>query len=233
LQFNGQYTDAESGLIYLRARYYDPATGQFLSVDPLAARTRARYTYAAENPLSNTDPSGLDWIDTLGGSLVGAADNASLGIGPKLRETLGIEYKASSQTAYNAGAGVFIAASMLDGVGEAALTARAAAALDDELVLVRGGTNTVERFLKGSGVTTDTAGNLSGVSVNSGRSVEEAAQGIKNGQIGVTTVGRVRSAGGEVVRDPTAYNPGHCLINGCSAQTLSELFTPTIKNPWK
>jgi RHS repeat-associated protein len=34
--YAGQWTDSESGLQYLRARSYDPAAGQFLSVDPLA-----------------------------------------------------------------------------------------------------------------------------------------------------------------------------------------------------
>ena len=28
LGYAGEYTDAETGFIYLRARYYDPATGQ-------------------------------------------------------------------------------------------------------------------------------------------------------------------------------------------------------------
>jgi RHS repeat-associated protein len=51
--------DAESGLIYLRARYYDPATGQFLSRDPLVAMTGEAYGYAGDNPLNGTDPSGL------------------------------------------------------------------------------------------------------------------------------------------------------------------------------
>lgn len=69
--------------------------------------------------------------------------------------------------------------------------------------------------------------------MNSGRTVEEAAQGIKNNQIGVSTVGDVRNAGGTVTRDPTPYNPNHCLISGCTADVLSDLFTPTIKNPWK
>ena len=41
LSYAGQYRDAESGLIYLRARYYDPTTGQFLSRDPLVASTRS------------------------------------------------------------------------------------------------------------------------------------------------------------------------------------------------
>jgi RHS repeat-associated protein len=56
--FAGQYTDAESGLLYLRARCYDPATGQFLSVDPLATLTRETYPYVHDDPVNETDPSG-------------------------------------------------------------------------------------------------------------------------------------------------------------------------------
>jgi len=37
--FAGQYTDSESGLQYLRARYYDPSTEQFLTIDPLQSVT--------------------------------------------------------------------------------------------------------------------------------------------------------------------------------------------------
>jgi RHS repeat-associated protein len=39
-------------LIYLRARTYDPATAQFLSVDPLVGATRAPYTYVEDNSLT-------------------------------------------------------------------------------------------------------------------------------------------------------------------------------------
>jgi RHS repeat-associated protein len=59
LQYNGQYADTETGFIYLRARYYDPATVQFLTIDPAAPASRARYAYGAGNPLTNTDPTGL------------------------------------------------------------------------------------------------------------------------------------------------------------------------------
>jgi RHS repeat-associated protein len=64
LGYNGQYTSTDTGLIYLRARTYDPATGQFLSVDPLASLTRAPYTYAEDNPLNFGDPTGLIWSPT-------------------------------------------------------------------------------------------------------------------------------------------------------------------------
>jgi RHS repeat-associated protein len=59
VQYDGQYTDAESGYQYLRARYYNPATGQFLTRDPLVSLTGSAYGYAAENPLNTADPSGL------------------------------------------------------------------------------------------------------------------------------------------------------------------------------
>lgn len=58
-QFAGQYRDSESGLYYLRARYYDPATGQFISRDPAVATTRQPYSYTYDNPLNVTDPTGL------------------------------------------------------------------------------------------------------------------------------------------------------------------------------
>lgn len=59
LQYAGEYTDAETGFQYLRARYYDPATGQFLNRDPLVSLTGQPYQYANNNPLNYTDPSGL------------------------------------------------------------------------------------------------------------------------------------------------------------------------------
>jgi RHS repeat-associated protein len=57
-QYAGQYRDTESGLYYLRARYYDPGTGQFISRDPMVTTTRQPYAYVADNPLNRTDPSG-------------------------------------------------------------------------------------------------------------------------------------------------------------------------------
>ena len=47
------------GLHYLRARYYDPTTAQFLSRDPAVAKTRSPYGYAMGSPLNRVDPSGL------------------------------------------------------------------------------------------------------------------------------------------------------------------------------
>jgi RHS repeat-associated protein len=90
LGFAGQYTDAETGLQYLRARFYDPATGQFLSRDPIEGLTRQPYSYARQNPLNLVDPSGLvgevtgggcavgEVVDPLGGCIPGAAGGAAV-----------------------------------------------------------------------------------------------------------------------------------------------------------
>jgi RHS repeat-associated protein len=56
--FAGGYTDPV-GLIYLLHRYYDPQTGQFLSVDPLVDRTLQSYSYANGDPVNDADPSGM------------------------------------------------------------------------------------------------------------------------------------------------------------------------------
>ena len=59
LEYTGQYTDPVTGFVYLRARYYDPATAQFLTVDPAVAVTGNAYDYALDDPVNGSDPTGL------------------------------------------------------------------------------------------------------------------------------------------------------------------------------
>jgi len=63
----------------LRARDYDPVTGQFLTVDPAVDSTRQPYAYVGNNPVSRTDPSGLDWQDEVAAFGLGALDGATMG----------------------------------------------------------------------------------------------------------------------------------------------------------
>ena len=61
--YNGEQYTPQTGLIYLRARNYDPATGTFTSRDTYLGDqtnpvTRNRYTYANNNPVMYQDPSG-------------------------------------------------------------------------------------------------------------------------------------------------------------------------------
>ena len=60
-RYNGEYYDQESGLIYLRNRYYDPATGRFMTEDP-AKDGLNWYVYCGNNPVNFVDPLGL-WMD--------------------------------------------------------------------------------------------------------------------------------------------------------------------------
>ncbi len=60
LRLPGQIFDAETGLHYNRARYYDPEAGQYLTPDPLGTPDGPNpYAYVAFNPLRNVDPDGL------------------------------------------------------------------------------------------------------------------------------------------------------------------------------
>jgi RHS repeat-associated protein len=74
--FAGQLRMAtEHQLIYLRARTYDPATAQFLSSDPMSAHSGEPYSYAADNPVSSSDPTGL----TVYGGCISASLKTGLG----------------------------------------------------------------------------------------------------------------------------------------------------------
>ena len=57
-RYCGEYADSESGLVYLRARYYDSVIGAFISEDPIKSGTNW-YVYANNNPVSYIDPLGL------------------------------------------------------------------------------------------------------------------------------------------------------------------------------
>lgn len=107
--------------------------------------------------------------------------------------------------------------------------------LPDNALVVRGGLNLPEQFETGSGVVIDDQGKLQRVSVNCAaeKTVQELAQTIPNNRIGVTNVGDVRAAGGDVVMAHRTWNPYHCMLGGIDAQTASALFMPTVVNPNK
>jgi RHS repeat-associated protein len=59
--FTGREYDAKSGLYYYRSRYYDPAIGRFLSVDPVDAVNP--YPYADNSPTNRVDPNGTNAVE--------------------------------------------------------------------------------------------------------------------------------------------------------------------------
>ena len=61
--FTGHVNDADTGLVYMQQRYYDPAAGRFLSVDPVTTSAKDggsfnRYVYGNNNPYRFKDPDG-------------------------------------------------------------------------------------------------------------------------------------------------------------------------------
>jgi RHS repeat-associated protein len=81
-KFTEQERDDETGLDYMHARYFANVQGRFTSVDPLqvSARPRSpqswnRYSYALNNPLRYSDPSGM----TTSGAYSGDMDGPGVG----------------------------------------------------------------------------------------------------------------------------------------------------------
>jgi len=65
LGYDGEYTDAETGFVYMIHRYYDPVTSQFLSVDPLTDETSIPYAFTGGDPVNESDPSGESFLGAL------------------------------------------------------------------------------------------------------------------------------------------------------------------------
>jgi len=86
-RFTGKERDAESGNDYFGARYYASSMGRFMSPDPVFATVDRiadpqqwnMYAYAGNNPLMNTDPSGLDFNLTCSGGNTATCQNGLQG----------------------------------------------------------------------------------------------------------------------------------------------------------
>ncbi len=68
--YTSRRQDADTGLVYMGARYYDPVEGRFVSRDPVGfdeknIQSFNRYAYANNNPYRFTDPTGAEGVATL------------------------------------------------------------------------------------------------------------------------------------------------------------------------
>ncbi|MFR6399870.1 RHS repeat-associated core domain-containing protein [Ruminococcus sp.] len=77
-RYCGEYYDSESGTIYLRARYYDPTIGRFISRDSYAGEINDPlslnfYTYCENNPIYGIDPNGHFKLPNWAKVAIGAA----------------------------------------------------------------------------------------------------------------------------------------------------------------
>lgn len=61
--YTGHVNDPDTNFVYMQARYYDPAVGRFISLDPVTPKASDlysfnRFSYAGDNPVVHTDPTG-------------------------------------------------------------------------------------------------------------------------------------------------------------------------------
>jgi RHS repeat-associated protein len=80
-EYTGEPLD-QNDLLHLRARYYDPALGTFVSLDPL--ETVNRYGYTAGDPINHIDNTGLAPIDILESNICQQDTNESTNCLPPL-----------------------------------------------------------------------------------------------------------------------------------------------------
>lgn len=131
-RFTGEPFDG-TGLLHLRARYYDPGHGRFMSRDTwpgsmASPQTLNRYAYATGYPSTLTDPSGHCAVDTVFDAAFIAYDIFSLLFGPeKERETNQLALGADVAAAFIpcvAGAGIIVRVAARSAQGVAELTVR-------------------------------------------------------------------------------------------------------------
>jgi RHS repeat-associated protein len=129
LGFTGEQTDPD-GLVYLRARYYKPQLGAFLSRDPVEGvferiNSRNGYSYTEGNPVNYSDPSGrcigfLGGIDTLFCAAVIATGFVALTGALSAREW-DISHECQCGSAYGTSKGDFVQGRVLPAAGMAAV----------------------------------------------------------------------------------------------------------------
>ena len=91
IRYRGYYYDADTGLYYLNARYYNPQWRRFISpddtgyLDPETPNGLNLYAYCNNDPVNYADPSGHSIIASI---LIGAAIGAGIGFGFSLTSEL-------------------------------------------------------------------------------------------------------------------------------------------------
>ncbi|WP_257216112.1 RHS repeat-associated core domain-containing protein [Stenotrophomonas sp. SbOxS2] len=256
--YTGHVSDSATGLSYMQQRYMDPELGVFLSVDPVTAYENPigmfnRYRYASGNPYRYTDPDGR--CDTsfcqfwggvgraIGDSVYSVGRNA----GPSVYGTIdmsrtrelnggplfGAPAGQVGQGGYKFGSALMVAEGMR-GTGQAAggLATTEARLVNNSLV-VRGGSgqgaNSVAGIAKGTGPHPAGPFGFSAESAN-GASFCQLCSNITHNQVGVTTVGQVRAAGGDVI-STRGVSPTHATVVGLEPEAASRLFSPSVSNP--
>jgi RHS repeat-associated protein len=114
--YTGHVEDAESDLIYMQARYYDPELARFLSIDPVMPSagdvlSDNRYAYVQNNPITHTDPTGM------------MSCNESGEVSPEVQRMRNASDKCQSNSDSASVVAIGVGGGALEGVSMAALRA--------------------------------------------------------------------------------------------------------------
>ena len=110
-KYIGQEYDKETGLDYLNARYYNPRAGIFISQDPMFWSEKINlsnpqeynsYSYAANNPIIKSDPTGLLVVTVPGTSLFGTRKEFN---NDQLNENISNAFPGQKSVVFNWGGG--------------------------------------------------------------------------------------------------------------------------------
>ena len=128
--YNGESYNPNTGLEYLRARYYNPNQGRFFQEDTYLGRitdplSLNRYAYVKNSPLNYTDPSGhfvLTLGTVVGAALIGGATSMTLSIIHQLSEDGSVDLGDTVEATFIGAAGAVVgtATAALVGAGFAA-----------------------------------------------------------------------------------------------------------------
>ncbi|HIZ09742.1 MAG TPA: RHS repeat-associated core domain-containing protein [Candidatus Borkfalkia avicola] len=83
-RYRGYYYDTETGLYFLKTRYYDPEVGRFITIDdisyidPETINGLNLYAYCGNNPVMRVDENGNAWWEWLVGALLVIAVTAAV-----------------------------------------------------------------------------------------------------------------------------------------------------------
>ncbi|MBL0028891.1 MAG: flavoredoxin [Rhodanobacteraceae bacterium] len=109
----------------------------------------------------------------------------------------------------------------------------AANRIGDDALVVRGGSaegaNSVQGIATGTGTHPQGVTGFSAESAN-GATLCELCTNINHNQVGVTTAGEIRAAGGDVVATG-GRSPNHATVTGLTPEKANSLLTPTQANP--
>jgi RHS repeat-associated protein len=205
LRYTGEQTDVDTGLVYLRARWYDSATGRFTTRDPFRGfavfpQTQHLYVYVGNNPVNLTDPSGrfaflpLLFVAILGG-LIGGAIYYTIRTITNADPCLGVQWnwqEALFWTGLGGGLGGLIGTGIYGGgwiwarlgAGGAGAGATACAVNGECAEAIQTGTNAVYRYVENGvtkyiGITNDLARRASEHLYRNGFRIEPI-QGLQN-----------------------------------------------------